>query len=532
MFYRNIFLFLLGVICLPDAKAQDPLYYNGFEPSSLTEIKNIIPKEEAVYVTDLQEPQLTQGIKGRALDLSEDAIIRTPLQIKNGNQYSYDRNTSFSFQIWIRAKPGAIMGTPVAGNKITENRDSSGWVIGSSENGAWYLNLSDGKTRFDYYPMAARQRINDGQWHQITISLDHVKQEAWMFFDGKNVAIYNIGSLKHVYGSTELVIGGSDEKWEYGSYGQWNAFNGLLDEVKIWDRPLSSEEVIADYVARTGKIQVTDSPESTQIKIIAWNIWHGGHRYGHAVGLQRVIETIKSSNADIIGLIETYGSGEEIADSLGYYFYLISSNLSIMSRYPIIETIRAFQPFNFGGAKLQLGQNKELVFFNTWLHYLPDYSKSISEGKSVKELINAEGETRHAEIQSILQEISPWINNSGKIPIIMSGDFNSGSHLDWTEKTKDIHQGYMVEWPVSLAMINSGFKDSYRELHVDPLTDPGLTWTPRATTSSNKYGLRDRIDYIYYCGDHLVPIASKVVDYHPVMFPSDHAAVVTIFKIK
>jgi exonuclease III len=90
----------------------------------------------------------------------------------------------------------------------------------------------------------------------------------------------------------------------------------------------------------------------------------------------------------------------------------------------------------------------------------------------------------------------------------------------------------MVDWPVSKEMIKAGFKDSYRELHIDPLIDPGLTWTPRAATSSDKYGLRDRIDYIYYHGDHLVPIASKVVDYHPVMFPSDHAAVVTIFKMK
>ena len=113
----------------------------------------------------------------------------------------------------------------------------------------------------------------------------------------------------------------------------------------------------------------------------------------------------------------------------------------------------------------------------------------------------------------------------------MSGDFNSGSHLDWIEETKDIHFGYEVEWPVSKEMIEVGFTDTYREMHINPLLDPGLTWTPRAATSSDKYGLRDRIDYIYYKGAQLQTVESKVLDYHPIMFPSDHAGVITIFKL-
>lgn len=36
----------------------------------------------------------------------------------------------------------------------------------------------------------------------------------------------------------------------------------------------------------------------------------------------------------------------------------------------------------------------------------------------------------------------------------------------------------------------------------------------------------------YYKGKTLQPLTSKVVDYHPVAFPSDHAAVVTVFKVK
>ena len=199
---------------------------------------------------------------------------------------------------------------------------------------------------------------------------------------------------------------------------------------------------IADEVSELYATLIPDAehevPEAVdQLKILVWNIWHGGHRFGENVGVQRVIDIIKSSNADIIGLIETYGSGEEIADSLGYYFYLISTNLSIMSRYPITETIKAFRPFNFGGAKLNLGNGKEMAFFDTWLHYLPDYAKHIVErSMTSEELVADESKTRHSEIKHILKEIKPYLKNADNVPVILLGDFNSGSHLDWIEETK------------------------------------------------------------------------------------------------
>jgi len=527
-----LLIFIFGFNIVQDCFAQDPVLHLPLEPTSKSSIKPLIKKDDAVYITDLQHPEYAEGISGMALDLSESAAMRSPVIIEDASIAMYDRSTSFSFQVWVKTIPGAIMGTPVAGNISSEEPDKSGWLINTQVNGAWALTLNDGENRYEYMPMPGRQMINDGKWHLLSLSLDQQKKEAWLFFDGRNVAIINISGIKDLKSDSRLVIGGTDDNWEYGSYGQWHAFNGYIDEVKIWNRIISPAEVSSSYTQFVEEVMSDQLQPPSQIKIMAWNIWHGGHRYGQAVGLKRVIETIKSSNADIIGLIETYGSGEEIADSLGYYYYLISSNLSILSRYPIIETIQAFKPFNFGGARILLGPEKELVFLNTWLHYLPDYSNSIKEGKTVKQLINEESETRHSEIIEILSEIVPLINAVDDVPIIMSGDFNSGSHLDWTNRTKEIHSGYEIRWPVSVEMVEAGFVDSFRELHIDPLKDPGFTWTPRAATSSDKYGLRDRIDYIYYQGEQLNLLASKILDDHPIMFPSDHAAVLSVFEIK
>lgn len=96
--------------------------------------------------------------------------------------------------------------------------------------------------------------------------------------------------------------------------------------------------------------------------------------------------------------------------------------------------------------------------------------------------------------------------------------------------TSAIHYGLAVAWPESKAMQNAGFTDSYRKLHINPLLDRGFTRTPRAATTSTLYGVRDRIDFIYYRSAHLNTIESRVIDYHPMIFPSDHAGVMTVFE--
>lgn len=511
--------------------SQAPLIHLSFSKGDEAKNKTPIKSKEATYTVDLMRQSFVEGLQDYALDLSENAMHRRPWIIDSLQSQQIQTAGSFSVQIWVKTLPGAEQGTPIIGNQISEDKPVVGWQIGSQENGAWSLHLSDGKNQYRYQP-TGRLSINDGNWHQILFSVERPKNEARMYFDGKAVAIYNLGQLGDLKSSHRTIAGGSDEYFEWGSAGQWKAFNGLLDEVKIWNRVLSRKEVQAaweEFFPDKHPKKQAEMPQ--QLKVLAWNIWHGGRRYGEKVGVKRTIESIKAANPDIVGLIETYGSGEKIADALGYEFYLISSNLSIMSKYPITETIEAFRAFNFGGAEIEIAPGKKVLMLNTWLHYLPDYLKSVNEGKlSSEELITAEGETRFAEISSILKEMKPHLKQDKYVGILMSGDFNSGSHLDWIPLTQNIHQNYVVAWPESKAMLEAGFTDSYRELHINPAMDPGYTWTPRAATSSDKYGMRDRIDYIYYQGKGMQAIYSRVLDYHPIMFPSDHAAVLSVFR--
>ena len=177
----------------------------------------------------------------------------------------------------------------------------------------------------------------------------------------------------------------------------------------------------------------SSTSETDTLKVVAWNIWHGGHEKEYPIkGCQGVKEILKATEADIILMIETYGASPQIADALGYYHRLISNNLSIYSRYPIIDTYTfkdSISNFNFGGVMINKDGQKIRVF-DTWIHYLPDTSL-VPTDSTEAQILEWENEgTRDDEIKTILNVIKPYIYESDYIPIIMGGDFNSHSHLD------------------------------------------------------------------------------------------------------
>ncbi len=119
-------------------------------------------------------------------------------------------------------------------------------------------------------------------------------------------------------------------------------FPGLIDEVWIDDRALTAE-AIGKRFSQHHHLEPILEKQLQNLKVMTFNIWNGGREMGAEIGVQRVIDVIKDSGADVIMMQETYGSGPNIADALGYYFYLRSSNLSILSRYPITETYPYYQ---------------------------------------------------------------------------------------------------------------------------------------------------------------------------------------------
>jgi endonuclease/exonuclease/phosphatase family metal-dependent hydrolase len=136
------------------------------------------------------------------------------------------------------------------------------------------------------------------------------------------------------------------------------------------------------------------------------------------------------------------------------------------------------------------------------------------------------------QLDDVLAAMAPQLAECDRTPVLLTGDFNAPSHLDSPD----------VRWPVTLAAEAAGLRDSYREAHPDPATDPGVTWSPVHTLHEDGSGRpepQDRIDYVLYAGDRLAVRSAETLvtggtlrDWPDVRgndWPSDHAAVVTTF---
>ncbi len=289
---------------------------------------------------------------------------------------------------------------------------------------------------------------------------------------------------------------------------------------------------------------LTGNAQPDTITVMAWNILHGANDIPD--GRYRAIEIIKALDPDIILMVETYGSGKEMADSLSMHFHLIEKegtplddekvNLSIFSRFPFGERLDTDFPFYLGGREISI-RGKRLRLFSNWFHYLPWHDEPETMGLSAEELLAWEKTGKKWEmVQKVRPYFEQFAGEADSVPLIVGGDMNTLSHLDWTERTQAQHNGLIVPWQTTKVLEELGLVDSYRQLHPDPQTHPGITWDTK--------GIRDehRIDFIFYKGPALTAIASDTYNAHlgeeivlngkRIPYPSDHGIVVTTFVLK
>ncbi len=280
------------------------------------------------------------------------------------------------------------------------------------------------------------------------------------------------------------------------------------------------------------QITLNNTLHPDYVKVLQWNIWHGGVHLGNE-GRLRVLDLVRASGADVVMMQEAYGIQEMLADSLGYHLKTRSKgdNLALFSRFPL-EAVAWREPFKSNPAKVTLPNGKRIFLADCWLRYAyrPEYTSGYA-GKGLDPSVwVAEDSTLALEdIRNIYtKDILPHLEEG--MPVVVSGDFNSCSHLDWTERAKPLHYGYgPVAFPASRYMQENGFRDSFREKNPDEVAYQG-------GTTAVIYGQMQmsRIDFIYHQGNMKV-VSSKIVRTSPeidYVWASDHAAVMTVFRVE
>ena len=271
------------------------------------------------------------------------------------------------------------------------------------------------------------------------------------------------------------------------------------------------------------------SDESVELRVMIFNIWLGGDQ----VNLGRTFDAIRAADPDIVLLQEAEGRTHEFAEKLGWPYAM--ERRHIISRYPLFDPPTADADY----ALAEIRPGRFVAVANIHLTAEPYGPYAVREGKTAEEVLTIEKETRLPEIEVYIAQLSPLA--AAGVPVIIGGDFNAPSHLDWTEAmvTARPQVRFPLEWPVSKALADAGFRDSYREIHPDPVARPGITWTsgypvPHILPDE----AIDRIDQIHALGN-ATTVASQLIgetggpdiDIGISPWPSDHHALVSTFNV-
>ena len=177
-------------------------------------------------------PAFTTGIVNGALsfDGTDDG-----LNAADDNSLDWSNADSFSIELWVNTAQNC------SGNKvfIGKYRGSGGngdWWVGcsSTNTAAFYLRDSTGAS----LSVQSGSTINDGQWRHLVAVRDAVSNENRLYVDGALAA----SEIKAYSGSFA-----NSRPINIGYYINNYRLNGVLDEVAIYARPLSSNEIQQHY---------------------------------------------------------------------------------------------------------------------------------------------------------------------------------------------------------------------------------------------------------------------------------------------
>jgi hypothetical protein len=307
----------------------------------------------------------------------------------------------------------------------------------------------------------------------------------------------------------------------------------------------------------------------SRISVLSFNILQGGHDASN-VGFpdsrfkgsrfDELVSVISETNPDLVGIQEDTNT-DSLLHALGddwnrcYNVYSKFKLAPLGTKGNLLNACRVFLP-----------NGDSLVFVNS--HWFPSggygpgiIKQRMLDGNIPSDLKLFEQQVLEATKQmadgprgynATIDIIQPYLEANEKV--ILVGDFNEPSHLDWTERfaregidrwvknPTEIPMKFAIEWKGSRALEDIGLSDAYRTVNADEIGKPGFTWTPpypNGTPGRQDYDnqVLVRIDRIYYNSPGLnCKSASLVTDLNGDGeiklngdWPSDHWAVFTEF---
>ncbi|MBN2651192.1 MAG: endonuclease/exonuclease/phosphatase family protein [Spirochaetales bacterium] len=337
------------------------------------------------------------------------------------------------------------------------------------------------------------------------------------------------------------------------------------------------------HIVEDSALQPEISTQSQKLTVLQFNIWQEGTVVPG--GFDAIVEEILRTDAELVALSEVRNYGgvrfdqkivAALADRGATYYSFRADDTGLLSKFPIVEESLLYPVTRDHGsitkAVVKAPSGVEIAFYSAHLDYMNcayyDVRGYCGSSWRPKRPVTDHDKIRQINLASKRDDaIAVFVGDAqierekGRI-VILGGDFNEPSHLDWLESNKNLYErkGVTYQWDVSVMLEKAGFIDSYREKYPDPITHPGftfpsgnplmpiskLTWAPKSDE-------RERIDFIYFGGDSRMQLVDSFVfgpDYsiaysRPAVepgedrillpkssvWPTDHKAVISVFEL-
>lgn len=263
--------------------------------------------------------------------------------------------------------------------------------------------------------------------------------------------------------------------------------------------------------------------------VLQWNIWQEGTSVKG--GYDAIVDEIVRLKPDFVTLSEvrnyhntnfTARLTASLKERGETYYSFYSYDTGLLSRYPITDSLTVFPENGDHGSIYRLtceDRGRKFAVYTAHLDYRNDayYDVRGYDGSTWREITTPESVEevlRRNDISQRDDAIRLFLSQAAKdeaegYNIILGGDFNEPSLLDWTEATRYMydHRGFVIPWTVTRLLHEAGYTDAYRAVYPNPLTHPGftypadnpdvavnrLTWAPLGDE-------RERIDYLFVKG--------------------------------
>lgn len=219
--------------------------------------KKALTDEEIKYLYESQKAQFIEYVsghegKGTGLEFNKSYVaVPDSASLRPGTG-------SFSLSIWFNAPNIDQVGTLFAKRQNGSPYEMYGLAIRGANS---HNPLLGKKLNFNYMQVAGSieksgyttRDIADGKWHHAVMVIDDALQKVIIYIDGKVESLtmdYDLTWPDLIDNPDTLYIGGSPDTSQYAE--------SLIDEVLIYNRALSAQEVSDLYNERKGNLDYSD----------------------------------------------------------------------------------------------------------------------------------------------------------------------------------------------------------------------------------------------------------------------------------